>query len=113
VSESDSASSWVDVVTSQTEDFGVGFDHGSESLVELPDGNVFLLEAGLLEELVNAGGGGNGEVDGICYTLVCERRELKTDEHTNSSISIGDDLRQHPAVFAVLLCDLLAAQYQG
>jgi hypothetical protein len=43
VAKCNSSSSGVDVVGSQTEDLGVGFDDGGESLVELPNGNVLLL----------------------------------------------------------------------
>jgi hypothetical protein len=65
VSECNSTSSWVDVVSSEAEYLGVGLDDGGKSFVELPDGNVFLLQARLLEELLNTGGGGDGEVDGV------------------------------------------------
>jgi len=65
VSQRNSASSWIDVVASQAEDLGVGLDDGGEGLVEFPDGDVFLFKAGLFEELFNAGGGGDGEVDGV------------------------------------------------
>jgi hypothetical protein len=65
VSERNRSSSWVDVVSSETEDLGVGLDDGGEGLVELPDGDVLLLQAGLLEQLLDAGCGGDGEVDGV------------------------------------------------
>jgi hypothetical protein len=66
VAERNRASSWVDIIGTETKDLGVGFDDHGEGFVELPDGDVFLLEAGLLEELLDAGGGGDGEVDGVC-----------------------------------------------
>ena len=71
MSQCDSSSSWVYIVLTETEDLGVGFDHGGEGFVELPDGDVFLLQAGLLEELLDARCGGDGEVNGIWRMLAC------------------------------------------
>jgi hypothetical protein len=65
MSEGDSSSAWVDVVRSETENLGIGLDNGSESFVEFPDGDVFFLEPGLLEELLDAGCRSDREVDGI------------------------------------------------
>jgi hypothetical protein len=65
VSQRNGASSRVDVVASEAEDLGIGFDDGGEGLVEFPDSNVLLFQAGLFEKLFNAGCWGDGEVDGI------------------------------------------------
>jgi hypothetical protein len=92
VSKCNSTSPWVDVVGTQTEDLGVGFDDGSEGLVELPDGDVFLLEPGLLEQFLDAGGGGDGEVDGVWIMLVYESWKGRRFGHTDCSIGVGDDL---------------------
>jgi hypothetical protein len=67
VAKRNSSSTWVDIVSAQTEDLGIGFDDGGKGFVELPDGDVFFFEAGLLEELLDAGGGSDGEVDGIWW----------------------------------------------
>jgi hypothetical protein len=65
VTKCNSTSSWVDIVGTESQDLGVGFDDGSEGLVELPDGNVLFLEPGLLEQLLDAGCGCDREVDGV------------------------------------------------
>lgn len=65
MSQRNSASSRVDVVASETEDLGVGFDDGGKGFVELPDGDVVLFQAGLFEEFLDAGCRGDGEVDGV------------------------------------------------
>lgn len=65
MTERDGASAWVHVVSAEPKDLGVGFDDGSERFVELPDGDVFLFEAGLREQLLDAGGWCDGEVDGV------------------------------------------------
>jgi hypothetical protein len=65
VPEGNGASPWVHVVCTQTEDLGVCFDDGCEGFVELPDGDVVLGKTGLLEEFLDAGSGGDGEVDGV------------------------------------------------
>jgi len=65
VSQCNSSSPWVHVVDTKTEDLRVGFDDGGEGFVELPNGNVFFLEAGLLEQLFNAGGGCDWEIYGV------------------------------------------------
>jgi hypothetical protein len=49
VTERNSSSSWVHIVSSKTDNLGVGYDDGGEGFVELPDGDVFFLQAGLLE----------------------------------------------------------------
>jgi len=66
VAQCDGATSRVDIVDAEVENFGIGFDDSSKGFVELPDGNVRLGEAGLFQELLDDGGGGNGEVDGVC-----------------------------------------------
>ena len=65
MTECDGSSARVDVVGSETKDLGVGFDDSGESFVEFPDGDVFFLQAGLREEFIDAGGGGDGEVDWV------------------------------------------------
>lgn len=70
VTKRNSSTPGVDVVGAETEDFGVGLDDGGKGFVELPDGDVFLLQTGLLQKLLDAGGGGDGEVDGVWIVLV-------------------------------------------
>jgi hypothetical protein len=65
VSKSNSSSPGVYIIGTETENLGVGFDDGGEGFVELPDGDVVLWETGLLEKLLDTGGGGDGEVDGV------------------------------------------------
>jgi hypothetical protein len=55
----------IDILDAETEDLSVGLYDGGEGLVELPDRDIGLGESGLLEELVDYGGGCNGEVNGI------------------------------------------------
>jgi hypothetical protein len=66
VAECNGTSAWVHVVGTKADDFRVGFDDGGEGFVELPDGDVFFLQTRLLEELLDDGCGGDGEVDGVC-----------------------------------------------
>lgn len=66
MTQRNSSSTRVDVVRAEAKDLRVGLDDGSERLVELPDGDVFLLEAGLFEKLLDAGGGRDGKVDWVC-----------------------------------------------
>jgi hypothetical protein len=48
VAQRNRASSRVHIVSAEPEDLGIRFDDCGEGLVEFPDGNVFLLETGLL-----------------------------------------------------------------
>lgn len=65
MAQSDSSSARIDIVRSQTEDLGVGFDDGGEGLVEFPDRDVFFLQTGLGKEFFDTRGGGDGEVDWV------------------------------------------------
>ena len=42
MSQSNSTTPWVYVIGAETENLGVGLDHGGEGFVELPDGDVVL-----------------------------------------------------------------------
>jgi hypothetical protein len=74
VSERNGSTSWVHVVGPKPDDLGVGFDDGGEGLVELPDGDVFFLQAGLLEELLDDRRGRDGKIDGVCDVSDCIAR---------------------------------------
>lgn len=65
MTQGDSSSTGVDILGAKAEDLCVGLDDSGEGLVELPDGDVFLLQARLLEELLDAGRGGDGEVNWV------------------------------------------------
>jgi hypothetical protein len=73
VSESDRSSSWVNVVLTKTENFSVRFYDGGKGFIELPDGNVLFLKTRLLEELLNAGCWGDGEIYGVWYMLALKK----------------------------------------
>lgn len=86
----------VDIVGAQSQNLGIRLDHGGEGLVELPDGDVGLGQAGLLEHDGDDLGGGDGEVDGV------ERGVGERDD-------AGEDARGA----AVGLGDILAAEDEG
>jgi len=67
VAEGNRAAAGVHVGGFEAEDLGVGFDDGGEGFVEFPDGDVAWGEFGLGEELLDAGCGRDGEVDGVWW----------------------------------------------
>jgi len=74
VSERNGPSSWIYVVGPKPDDLGIGLNDGGKSLVELPDGDIFLAQAGLFEELLDDRRGRDGEVDRICDVSPCIAR---------------------------------------
>lgn len=53
VAKSNSTTPGVNIVNTKTEDLSIRLDDSGESFVELPDGDIRLLEPGLLEEFLD------------------------------------------------------------
>jgi hypothetical protein len=78
VAQRNRASSRVHIVSAEPKDLGVRFDDCGEGLVEFPNRNVFLLEAGLLQQFFDARGRGNGEVDWV-WLMSAYDEDVKTE----------------------------------
>lgn len=65
VAESNGATAGVHILNTETKDLCVGLNNGGKGLVELPNSDVGLGKAGLLENFLNNSGRCNGEVNGV------------------------------------------------
>lgn len=93
VTQRNGTSQRVDLGVLKTQDLGVGQDDTGESLVELPNSDLFLGDSSTLQSDRDSLGGGDREVNG-----------------GHGSISVADNSGQDAGIATVLLSNLLVAQ---
>jgi len=96
VAQRDGAAARIDVVDAEAEDLRVGLDDGGEGLVELPHGDVLLLQAGARQHQGHDLGRRHGEVDGV-----------------DGRVAVADDAREHAAAGGVLGGERPGGEHEG